>query len=66
MRAASTTATINIWKSPIPFLLGSLAIVLLMILVSLVMLVVVIMAGNDTPKYLAAPVTSSVCRCGQV
>ena len=40
MRAANTTATtINPWKSPIPFLFGSLAIVLLLIVVSLVMLV---------------------------
>ncbi|XWS47535.1 hypothetical protein CRYUN_Cryun14cG0160700 [Craigia yunnanensis] len=98
MKAANKTATIKLWKSPIPFLFGSLAIVLLMILVSLVMLVcsyrkssansqhdseeksakhfisaldaeakiVVIMAGNDKPTYLATPVTSSVSRCGEV
>ncbi|XWS75598.1 hypothetical protein CRYUN_Cryun01aG0104600 [Craigia yunnanensis] len=28
MRATNTTATIKLWKSPIPFLFGSLAIVL--------------------------------------
>ncbi|XVF31654.1 hypothetical protein REPUB_Repub17cG0009900 [Reevesia pubescens] len=99
MRAENTRAAIKLWKSPIPFLFGSLAIVLLLIIVSLVMLVcsyrkssanspqdstdekpakhiisvldaepkiVVIMAGNHKPTYLATPVTSSVCRCGQV
>ncbi|OMO52664.1 hypothetical protein CCACVL1_29129 [Corchorus capsularis] len=105
MRAANgTSSTIKLWKSPIPFLFGSIAIVLLMIVVSLIMLVcsyrkssasnspdeedhteekpaapshiisvldaepkiVVIMAGNDKPTYLAMPVTSSVCTCEQV
>ncbi|XVE78625.1 hypothetical protein DITRI_Ditri13aG0161300 [Diplodiscus trichospermus] len=28
--------------------------------------IVVIMAGNNKPTYLATPVTSSVCQCGQV
>ncbi|WRX21606.1 hypothetical protein QQP08_014093 [Theobroma cacao] len=98
MGAANTTATIKLWKSPIPFLFGSLAIVLLLIVVSLVMLVcscrknsanspedteekppeniisvldaepkiLVIMAGNDKPTYVATPVTSSVYRCEEV
>ncbi|XWS75597.1 hypothetical protein CRYUN_Cryun01aG0104500 [Craigia yunnanensis] len=98
MRATNTKATIKLWKSPIPFLFGSLAIVLLLIVVSLVMLVcsyrtssanspedteeksaeniisvldaepeiVVIMAGNNKPTYLATRVTSSICRYGQV
>lgn len=35
----TTTTTIKLWKSPITFLFGSLAIVVLLIVVSLVMLV---------------------------
>ncbi|XVF71381.1 hypothetical protein PTKIN_Ptkin12aG0033200 [Pterospermum kingtungense] len=36
---ATSTASIQLWKSPIPFLFGSLAIVVLLIVVSLIMLV---------------------------
>lgn len=100
------TKTTNVWKSPIPYLFGSLAMMLLLITVALVLLVfayrktanlrrggndddddqkpatmksieavhlepkvVVIMAGDDRPTYLATPSltismpTVNVCSC---
>ncbi|KAG5016788.1 hypothetical protein JHK85_022924 [Glycine max] len=97
---------INIWKSPIPYLFGGLAVMLAIISMALVILVcsyrkrdsqssssssevdqeeiksqamsknletnsepevLVIMAGNHNPTYLAKPITSSssiYCTCG--
>ncbi|XP_062104725.1 protein GLUTAMINE DUMPER 2-like [Humulus lupulus] len=84
--------TTNVWKSPIPYLFGSLAVMLLLISVALLLLIfsyrkryssssssgeartgenhnnptktvddgpkiVVIMAGDDAPTYLATPIT---------
>lgn len=102
---ASTTATTGVhqWRSPLPYLFGGLAIMLLLITVALFILVcsyrkrsstssssgdeekppkpmngeiidsgepkiVVIMAGDDKPTYLATPAvtaTTSVCTCGR-
>ncbi|KAK7374700.1 hypothetical protein VNO80_08137 [Phaseolus coccineus] len=94
---------IKIWKSPIPYLFGGLAVMLALVSVALVILVcsyrkrdsssessspeaedmksqamtkilhtnsepeiVVIMAGDHNPTYLAKPITSSAvyCTCG--
>ncbi|KAG5093015.1 hypothetical protein JHK82_051793 [Glycine max] len=93
---------VNIWKSPIPYLFGGLAVMLAIISMALVILVcsyrkrdsqssssevnedvksqamaknletnsepevLVIMAGNHNPTYLAKPITSSsiFCTCG--
>ncbi|KAG4937561.1 Protein GLUTAMINE DUMPER 2 [Glycine soja] len=92
---------VNIWKSPIPYLFGGLAVMLAIISMALVILVcsyrkrdsqssssevnedvksqamaknletnsepevLVIMAGNHNPTYLAKPITSSIfCTCG--
>jgi heme/copper-type cytochrome/quinol oxidase subunit 2 len=85
---------LQLWKSPLPYLFGGLAIMFVLIFVALVILVcsyrkqasgsssgeaeenqsmhmntvmdtepkiVVIMAGDDKPTYLATPVTSSTC-----
>lgn len=101
--AANTTAPIDLWHSPIPYLFTSLALVLVIIAVALVLLlcsyhkcysnsssgngrdqenqpavlpkvldpepkVVVIMAGDDKPTYLAtqATISSKPCCCEQV
>ncbi|KAJ7974232.1 Protein GLUTAMINE DUMPER like [Quillaja saponaria] len=99
---ASSATRNGPWKSPIPYLFGSLAIMITLILVALIILVcsyrkrasssssasegdqekptmpmntvfdtepkiVVIMAGDDKPTYLAKPITSSsTCCCEQV
>ncbi|RDX60714.1 Protein GLUTAMINE DUMPER 2, partial [Mucuna pruriens] len=91
---------VKIWKSPIPYLFGGLAAMLVLISVALVILVcsykkrdshsspeaedmksqamsmnnkdtnsepeiLVIMAGDQNPTYLAKPITSSIyCTCG--
>ncbi|KAK7295576.1 hypothetical protein RJT34_18486 [Clitoria ternatea] len=89
---------IKIWRSPIPYLFGGLAVMLALISVALVILVcsyrkrasqsppsaedmkqampkdrvvssepevLVIMAGDHNPTYLAKPITSSFyCTCG--
>ncbi|KAL5739489.1 hypothetical protein ACOSP7_028377 [Xanthoceras sorbifolium] len=96
-----TSTTTNVWNSPIPYLFGSLAIVLMLIAVSLILLVcsykkqssssnsttddnasqkpaivlkvldpepkiVVIMAGDEKPSFLAMPaVSSTICRCDE-
>ncbi|KAK2663143.1 hypothetical protein Ddye_001717 [Dipteronia dyeriana] len=97
----TTSTTINVWNSPIPYLFGSLAVVLMLIAVALILLVcsfkkqssslssnsgsdenasekpaiilkvvdpepkiVVIMAGDEKPSFLAMPaVSSTICRC---
>ncbi|XP_061344290.1 protein GLUTAMINE DUMPER 6-like [Gastrolobium bilobum] len=95
---SSSTSGIKIWKSPIPYLFGGLALMLALISVALVILVcsykkrssqssdaaedmkqampknieinsepevLVIMAGDDKPTYLAKPISSSnYCTCG--
>ena len=97
-----TAKNYNAWKSPIPYLFGSLAVMLLLIAVALVLLVfsyrksrrgdrrdgdqkklpkaaieavdveprvVVIMAGDDKPTYLATPSltlampSANICSC---
>ena len=96
---SSSATGAQLWKSPVPYLFGSLAITLLLIAVALIILVcsyrkrasnssgedeekpamkmmnntgvdsepkiVVIMAGDDKPTYLAKPVVtaSSTCHC---
>ncbi|KAK7340741.1 hypothetical protein VNO77_21452 [Canavalia gladiata] len=94
----SSVSEIKIWKSPIPYLFGGLAIMLALISVALVILVcsyrkrasqsspsaedtkhampkiieissepevLVIMAGDHKPTYLAKPISSSgYCTCG--
>ncbi|KAJ7971153.1 Protein GLUTAMINE DUMPER like [Quillaja saponaria] len=95
----SPVTGVGLWKSPIPYLFGSIALVLTLILVALIILfcsyrkrasssssgselgdpekpamsistvidtepkIVVIMAGDDKPTYLAKPSTSSTCCC---
>ncbi|KAG2715300.1 hypothetical protein I3760_03G069900 [Carya illinoinensis] len=80
--SASVTAAPNPWKSPVPYLYGGLALMIVLIAGALVILgetpalmptnndvtvqqldaepkIVVIMAGDDKPTYIAKPVTSS-------
>ncbi|KAI6670450.1 hypothetical protein NL676_005335 [Syzygium grande] len=92
MRATSSTSNTHIWSSPIPYLFGGLAVMLILILVALIILacsyisgdtdakpakpaippldleprIVVIMAGDKKPKYLAKPVTSLPSCCDKV
>ncbi|GMY12796.1 Protein GLUTAMINE DUMPER 2 [Fagus crenata] len=90
--ASSSASGVRVWKSPIPYLFGGLALTLLLIAVALIILVcsyrkrtvsneekpptkmmntmvdtepkiVVIMAGDDKPTYLAKPVTSTSSTC---
>ncbi|KAL4340922.1 hypothetical protein GQ457_08G014980 [Hibiscus cannabinus] len=96
MGPANTTLSAT---SPLPYLFGSLALVLILIAIALVLLacssikpysdsssdevpgqrelamdqvadsepkIVVIMAGDDKPTFLAKPVSSSTCCCDQV
>ncbi|KAG2715355.1 hypothetical protein I3843_03G075100 [Carya illinoinensis] len=97
---SSSLTGVPLWKSPIPYLFGSLALTLLLIAVALIVLVcsyrkrgsnspgenedkpaaaktmdavidtepriVVIMAGNDKPTYLATPSIHSTHPCEQV
>ncbi|KAJ9173120.1 hypothetical protein P3X46_016286 [Hevea brasiliensis] len=96
--ATNSPSTFNLWHSPIPYLFGSLALMLMIIAVSLIILacsyckhhsarnegenprksigisgleaepkIVVIMAGDKRPRYLATPVTIfTPCNCEQV
>ncbi|XP_045797909.1 protein GLUTAMINE DUMPER 6-like [Trifolium pratense] len=101
MSSSTSTNEIKIWKSPIPYLFGGLAIMLILISVALVILVcsykkrsssqssnsdeemnkvmskniieinsepevLVIMAGEEKPTYIAKPIISSLpyCTCG--
>ncbi|KAK4602788.1 hypothetical protein RGQ29_011692 [Quercus rubra] len=89
----SPVTRLQLWKSPMPYLFGCLAIMLILIFMALVILacssskqasgssgegeenqampmnmvvdtepkIVVIMAGDDKPSYLAKPVTFSTC-----
>ncbi|KAH8511196.1 hypothetical protein POPTR_004G108800v4 [Populus trichocarpa] len=102
MRASNDpTSTINLWRSPIPYLFGSLGILLSIIVVALITLacsyyrkhsrnsssdeqekpaaipirmpvldaepkIVVIMAGENKPAYLATPINSSAMNCNQL
>jgi heme/copper-type cytochrome/quinol oxidase subunit 2 len=102
MKATSMSSSgtgVPLWKSPIPYLFGSLALILLLISVALIILVcsyrkrasnsaaendeekpakimntavdtepkiVVVMAGDDKPSFLATPSISSTCACQQV
>ncbi|CAL0318769.1 unnamed protein product [Lupinus luteus] len=98
--SSPSTAAIKLWKSPIPYLFGGLALMMTLISVALVILVcsyrkrssqsssteanedvkqtmpkniesnsepelLVIMAGDDKPTYLAKPITTSsnFCTC---
>ncbi|XP_027353465.1 protein GLUTAMINE DUMPER 5-like [Abrus precatorius] len=95
---STSVSEIKIWKSPIPYLFGGLAVMLALISVALVILVcsyrkrashsspsdedmkqampkiieinsepevLVIMAGDHNPTYLARPISSSLyCTCG--
>lgn len=97
INSVSSASGIEVWKSPIPYLFGGLAIMLVLISVALVILVcsyrkrasqtsaagedikqamsknvetnsepeiLVIMAGDDKPTYLAKPISSSTyCTC---
>lgn len=99
MKSVSSSSTgIRLWKSPIPYLFGGLALMLVLISVALVILVcsyrkrasqssvaaedmkqampknveinsepelLVIMAGDDKPTYLAKPMitSSNYCTC---
>lgn len=101
--SSSSGTGVPLWKSPIPYLFGSLALTLLLIAVALIILVcsyrkrassnsaaendeekpakiinaaavntepkiVVVMAGDDKPSYLATPTVPvpSTCPCEQV
>ncbi|KAL3719343.1 hypothetical protein ACJRO7_004317 [Eucalyptus globulus] len=98
MRATSSASNTHIWSSPIPYLFGGLAVLLILISGALIMLacsswkrpsnalgnadeksvkpaippldleprIVVIMAGDEKPKYLAKPVTSLSSCCDKV
>ncbi|KAF9684050.1 hypothetical protein SADUNF_Sadunf04G0077300 [Salix dunnii] len=102
MRASNDLAsTENLWRSPIPYLFGSLGILLSIIAVALITLacsycrkhcgnssgdeqakpaaiplsspvldaepkIVVIMAGESKPAYLATPVNSSTMNCNEL
>ncbi|KAK8344601.1 hypothetical protein V6Z11_A07G089300 [Gossypium hirsutum] len=100
MGATNTTPSIKLTtSSPLPYLFGSLALVLILIAMALVLLacsyrkrssnppsdearvnkeremdlvldsepkIVVIMAGDDKPTFLAKPVSSTTCCCDQV
>ncbi|KAI3439191.1 uncharacterized protein J3R85_005158 [Psidium guajava] len=98
MRATSSAPKTHIWSSPIPYLFGGLAVVLILIAVALIILacsyrkrtsnasgdadakpekpsippldleprIVVIMAGDEKPKYLAKQVTSLPSCCDSV
>ncbi|KAK8532304.1 hypothetical protein V6N13_131640 [Hibiscus sabdariffa] len=100
MGAANATLNIKLSAtSPLPYLFGSMALVLLLIAIALLLLacsymkpcpnsssndvrikqemamdrvvdsepkIVVIMAGDDKPTFLAKPVSSSTCCCDQV
>lgn len=93
---SSTIHGVKFWESPIPYLFGGLALMLILISVALVILVcsyrkrpsdsssdsaedmkqvmsktnsepevLVIMAGDNKPTYLAKPITpSNYCTCG--
>ncbi|XP_061367780.1 protein GLUTAMINE DUMPER 6-like [Gastrolobium bilobum] len=98
INSSSSPSGISIWKSPIPYLFGGLALLLILISVALVILfcsykkhasqlstegediklqvmpknieiesepkILVTMAGDDKPTYLAKPITSSThCTC---
>lgn len=98
-RSMSSSGTgVQLWKSPVPYLFGGLALTLLLIAVALIILVcsyskrasdsgeesegkpakimnvvigteskiVVVMAGDDKPSYLATPIIPSTCPCQQV
>ncbi|KAK9272045.1 hypothetical protein L1049_002414 [Liquidambar formosana] len=87
-RNTSSTARVQLWKSPIPYLFGGIAVMIGLIAVALVILacsnrkhspndaeekpvintmaeaeaepeIVVIMAGENNPTYIATPLTSS-------
>ncbi|KAK3409308.1 hypothetical protein EUGRSUZ_J01435 [Eucalyptus grandis] len=98
MRATSSASNTHIWSSPIPYLFGGLAVMLILIAVALIILacsywkrpsnasgdadekpvksmippldleprIVVILAGDEKPKYLAKPVTSLPSCCEKV
>ncbi|KAJ6707576.1 PROTEIN GLUTAMINE DUMPER 6-LIKE [Salix viminalis] len=102
MRASNDLASPeNLWRSPIPYLFGSLGILLSIIAVALITLacsycrkhcgnsssderakpaaiplstpvldaeptIVVILAGENKPTYLAAPVNSATMNCNQL
>ncbi|KAJ1414005.1 hypothetical protein SESBI_19230 [Sesbania bispinosa] len=97
INSSSSASGVGIWRSPIPYLFGSLALLLVFIFVALLILlcsnrkndsqssaededtkqampnnveidsepnILVIMAGDDKPTYLAKPITSSTnCTC---
>ncbi|KAB1211390.1 Protein GLUTAMINE DUMPER 2 [Morella rubra] len=101
MKAASMPSSasgVRLWKSPVPYLFGSLALILLLLAVALIILlcsyrkrasnssgenegkpakimgtvvdteptIVVIMAGDEKPTYLATPSIPSTCPSEQV
>ncbi|KAJ1380790.1 protein glutamine dumper 4 [Sesbania bispinosa] len=87
INSSSSDCGVGIWRSPIPYIFGSLALLLVFIFVALLIplcsnrkndsqssaedeeidsepKILVIMAGDDKPTYLAKPITSSTnCTC---